>query len=74
MGNKYEENFGPITGDLKDQIWYKEYVSKFQPIEYAVPSASKEDFDYVLLAQLAASSFSSEVALDIGAGLFFRIL
>lgn len=61
---KYEQYFGPITGSIQDQTWYTEYVSKFDLVEYAVPFASKEDFDYGLLGQLAAASFSSEVALD----------
>ncbi len=61
---KYEKNFGPVTGTVQDQNWYKEYVNKFQIIDYAIPFASKEDFDYGLLCQLAAASFSSEVALD----------
>lgn len=62
---KYEENFWPITGDIKDQLWYKEYISLFDHVEYSVPFSSKEDFDYTLLAQLAAGSFSSEVLLDV---------
>lgn len=61
---KYEKNFGPITGGVEDQVWYKEYVSKFDAVEYAIPFASKDDFDRSLLCKLAASSFSSEVALD----------
>lgn len=61
---KFEKNFWPVTWGVQDQTWYLEYVSKFQVIEYAMPFASKEDFDYDLLCQLAAASFSSEVALD----------
>lgn len=64
--DQYEKNFWPIGGQtVQDQIWYQEYVSKFQTVEYAVPFSSKDDFDYGLLCQLAAASFSSEVALDI---------
>ena len=63
---QYEKHFGPIGGQtIQDQVWYKEYVSKFQTVEYTVPFSSKDDFDYGLLCQLAAASFSSEVALDI---------
>ncbi len=61
---KYEKNFWPITGGVQDQIWYKEYITQFETIEYAIPFASKEDFDWGLLCQLSAGSFSSEVALD----------
>lgn len=61
---KFEKNFGPIAWTVQDQNWYTDYVSKFDPIEYAIPFASKEDFDWKLLCQLAAASFSSEVALD----------
>ncbi|MFA7284193.1 MAG: hypothetical protein WC004_00015 [Candidatus Absconditabacterales bacterium] len=61
---KYEKNFGPVTGGVQDQTRYKEYVSNFDALEYAIPFASKEDFDWSLLCQLSAASFSSEVALD----------
>lgn len=61
---KYEKNFGPIVGDIKDQIRYKEYVSEFEMVSYETPIWSKEDFDRDLLWQLAAWSFSSEVMID----------
>jgi hypothetical protein len=61
---KFEKNFGPVAGTVQDQNRYKEYVSRVQVIEYAIPFASKDDFDRGLLCQLAAGSFSSEVALD----------
>ena len=61
---KFEKNFGPVTGGVQDQVRYKDYVSKFEAIEYAIPFASKDDFDWSLLCQLSAASFSSEVALD----------
>ena len=61
---KYEKNFWPITWDIKDQIWYKEYISHFTVPSYATPVSSEEDFDWELLWQLAAWSFSSEVIMD----------
>lgn len=61
---KYEKFFGTIEWDIKDQIWYKEYVYKFQFIQYLVPEELKEDFDWDLLMQLVASSLSSEWFLD----------
>lgn len=61
---KYEKNFGPITWDIKDQVWYKEYISSFIIPTYETPVGSKEDFDRELLWQLAAWSFSSEVIVD----------
>lgn len=61
---KYEKNFGPITWDIKDQIRYKEYISHFNVPNYETPAGSKDDFDWELLGQLAAWSFSSEVIMD----------
>lgn len=49
---------------MEDQLRYKEYINKFETVEYIIPFPSKEDFDWNLLCQLAAASFSSEVALD----------
>ncbi|MCX6822534.1 MAG: hypothetical protein NTX91_00865 [candidate division SR1 bacterium] len=60
---KYETLFGPITGDTKDQIWYTEYLSKFEPMPYAVPEELKNDFDRGLLQQLVTGSFSSDYEL-----------
>ena len=60
---KYETLFGPIQGDIKDQIRYTEYLSKFEPLPYAVPEELKNDFDRDLLAQLVLWSFSSDYEL-----------
>ncbi len=62
---KYEKLIWPIEWEIKDQPWYKEYVSNFKPIEYNVPSEIKDDFDWDLLIQLISASFSSEWTLDI---------
>jgi len=61
---KYEKQFGPIAGDIKDQIWYTEYVSTFKACPYMIPEELKNDFDRDLLMQLVAASFSSEGTLD----------
>lgn len=57
---KYEKLFGPIQGEIKDQIRYKEYLSKFLPMEYKAPEELKNDFDWDLLQQLVVGSFSSD--------------
>jgi hypothetical protein len=56
---KYEQLFGDITGGITDQKWYIDYVSKFEPINYATPEELADDFDWKLLLQIVASSFSS---------------
>lgn len=61
---KYEKMFWPITGDIKDQIWYKEYISQFAPLSYAFPDELADDFDWNLLSQLVAGSFSSDGSFD----------
>jgi hypothetical protein len=60
---KYETLFGPIEGGAKDQIWYKEYLSKFEPLPYAIPEELKNDFDRDFLQQLVTGSFSSDYEL-----------
>ena len=60
---KYETLFGPIQGDIKDQIRYTEYLSRFQPLPYETPEEIKNDFDRDLLEQLVAGSFSSDYEL-----------
>ena len=62
---KYEKVFGTISGEIEDQEWYKEYVSKFETIEYAVPAELKNDFNWGLLLQICASSFSSAFVLTM---------
>jgi hypothetical protein len=61
---KYEKMFWPITWDLTDQSWFKDYVSTFPTLPYAVTPELKEDFDWNLLMQLVSSSFSSEWFLE----------
>lgn len=61
---KYEKFFWPIEGNITDQIWFKEYVSLAPTITYAVPEELQQDFDWQLLMQLVASSFSSDGLID----------
>lgn len=61
---KYEKLFGPIQGEIKDQNWYKDYVSLFPAMQYLVPEEIKEDFDWDILIQLVAASFSSDGVFD----------
>ena len=61
---KYEKHFGPLVGDVKDQIRYKEYLINFSGIDYAVPEELKEEFDRKLLLQLVSASFSSECIFE----------
>ena len=60
---KYETLFGPIEGDIKDQIRYTEYLTKFEPLPYIVPEELQNDFDRNLLEQLVLGSFSSDYEL-----------
>ncbi|MFA5747514.1 MAG: hypothetical protein WC872_00200 [Candidatus Absconditabacterales bacterium] len=60
---KYEKLFGPISGEIKDQVWYEEYLSKFETLEYLLPEELKSDFDWDLLQKLVIGSFSSDYEL-----------
>jgi len=60
---KYESLCGSIQGDIKDQIRFTEYLSKFEPLPYETPEELKNDFDRDLLEQLVIGSFSSDYEL-----------
>ena len=60
---KYEKLFGPVTGEIKEQRRYTEYVSTFNVLPSAVPEELKKDFDWDLLQQLVVASFSSDYEL-----------
>lgn len=62
---KYEKFFGEIKGEVRDQIWFKEYSALFHPLEYIVPDELAKDFDRELLIQLVASSFSSDGLVEV---------
>lgn len=54
-----------IKGDIKDQKWYKEYISKYNRVpNYKKPESYEDDFDWELLFQLIAGSFSSDYWLE----------
>lgn len=57
---KYEKAFWPIEGGLTDQHWFTDYIDKFTPVEYKTPVELVDDFDWKLLMQLVAGSFSSD--------------
>jgi len=61
---KYEKAFGPVTGGIKDQVRYKEYLINFKPEKMMVPEELKEDFDWDMLVQLVSASFSSECVVE----------
>ncbi len=60
---KYEKLIWPINGTIKDQEWYTEYLSKFDPVSYKIPTELVDDFDWDLLQQLVLWSFSSDYEL-----------
>lgn len=62
---KYEKFFGPIQWDLTDQIRYKEYIAPFPSMQYLIPEELENDFDWKLLMELVASSFSSDGLLEV---------
>jgi hypothetical protein len=57
---KYEKLFGEIRWWIKDQDWYKEYLSLFPGLDYLNPEELKDDFDRDLLQKLVIGSFSSD--------------
>lgn len=60
---KYENLFWKIQWDVKDQIWYKDYLSQFPSQSYITPEDLDDDFDWDLLEKLVAGSFSSDYEL-----------
>lgn len=60
---KYEDALWEISGGLKDQAWYQEYLINFKPMKYLVPDELQNDFDRDLLQQLVLWSFSSDYEL-----------
>lgn len=65
---KYEKfvlNGEKITGDIKDQKWYIDYLSQFDKLPaYKVPEELEDDFDWTILFQLVVGSFSSRYRLS----------
>ena len=60
---KYEKYFGKIQWDIKDQIWYTDYLSKFSFQNYLTPEDLEDDFDWDMLQKLVIGSFSSDYEL-----------
>ena len=60
---KYEKYFGKIQWDIKDQIWYKDYLSQFPSQSYLTPEDLDNDFDWDILEKLVIGSFSSDYEL-----------
>ena len=60
---KYEKYFWKIQGDIKDQIWYTDYLSKFSFQSYLTPEDLDDDFDWDMLQKLVVGSFSSDYEL-----------
>ena len=60
---KYEKYFWKIQWDIKDQIWYTDYLSKFPAQSYLTPEDLEDDFDWDVLEKLVIGSFSSDYEL-----------
>ena len=63
MIEEYEKCYGPMPSDFKETDIYKKYVSEFTPskqFNLITPSELEFDFDWELLEQLTAASFSSD--------------
>ena len=60
---KYENIFWEIKWDIKDQIWYTDYLSKFPFQSYITPEDLEDDFDWDILQKLVTGSFSSDYEL-----------
>lgn len=60
---KYEKYFWKIQWDIKDQIWYTDYLSKFPFQSYLTPEDLDDDFDWDMLQKLVIWSFSSDYEL-----------
>ncbi|MDR2411005.1 MAG: type IV secretion system DNA-binding domain-containing protein, partial [Bacteroidales bacterium] len=65
--SEYETKVGPISDNIAGEEWYKNYVSKFVPLKQGslnIPEELQDNFNWDLLIQLIASSFSSTYLLD----------
>ena len=62
---KYETLFGAIQGDIKNQPWFTEYLTKFSPQTYLTPEELEDDFDRDVLQKLVLGSFSSDYELKM---------
>ena len=60
---KYEKYFWKIQWDIKNQIWYTDYLSQFPIQAYLTPEDLEDDFDWDILQKLVIGSFSSDYEL-----------
>jgi len=60
---KYEKFFWKIQWDIKNQVWYTDYLAKFAPQSYLTPEDLDDDFDWDILQKLVIWSFSSDYEL-----------
>ena len=60
---KYEKYFWKIQWDIKDQIWYTDYLKEFPFQSYLTPEDLDDDFDWDILQKLVIGSFSSDYEL-----------
>ncbi len=60
----FEKYYGDIKGDINEQNWYIDYVSKFSDFynQFKFPEELSDDFDWELLFNLMASSFSNDIS------------
>lgn len=64
---KYEQLYGPIQGDIEDQLWFKEYLVDFPFSPFMTPDELGDDFNWDLLQKLVIGSFSSDYELKMDA-------
>lgn len=65
---EYEKFYGPMPSEFKETDIYKQYVGKFthpEHFELVMPDDLQFDFDWELLEQLTAASFSSDYWLEM---------
>lgn len=60
---KYEKFFWKIQWDVKNQVWYTDYLSQFNSQSYLTPEDLEDDFDWDMLQKLVVGSFSSDYEL-----------
>ena len=60
---KYEKYFWKIQWNIKDQVWYTDYLTQFPYQSYLTPEDLDEDFDWDILQKLVVGSFSSDYEL-----------
>ena len=70
---KYEKYFGKIQWDIKDQIWYTDYLSKFPTQSYLTPEDLEDDFDWDILQKLVIGSFSRDYELKQDKGEWWEL-